>query len=537
MKRFFRGAEGILCVVLTIVLLIGLAGVFVINYQIGQLPVFRDVTMELGGSLPTITQFLTELGDPNKATLVTPAEEIDLTRVGQQQLTFRQNGKEETVTLTIRDTQAPVVTFRDVTLPLGATPQAQDLVASVQDHSVVTIAFVQTPVALETFGTVAAEVQVTDASGNTTTGQCNIHYAWLKDSVTLELGDTLEIADLLMRPEDADLFTNQAELDRINGASLGTYLITATSGDQTCQCIVTVRDTTAPTVKLKSLVLELGKVAQAADFVESVTDNDPNSTVTYAFAAEPDYTLIGTQMVVVEARDASGNVATAETTLEIREDMTPPVFQGVSEMRVEIGSTPDYKTGVVAVDDRDGYLEFTYQALQEDTSHSGSYYVIYTAVDQAGNKTTAQRKVIVDHDQDDVAALVAKYAETLSDDPVEIMNWCYRNIWYWSDGWGEGDPVWYGLTYWEGNCYVHAYCLQAILDYKGYETQIIWTTEKTHYWVLVNIGGEGEDAVWRHIDSTPGDIHLGYGLMDDTHRLWTLSGGRVWDFDAWPACE
>ena len=112
MKRFFRGAEGILCVVLTIVLLIGLAGVFVINNQIGQLPVFRDVTMELGGSLPTISQFLTELGDPNKATLVTPAEEIDLTRVGQQQLTFRQNGKEETVTLTIRDTQAPVVTFR-----------------------------------------------------------------------------------------------------------------------------------------------------------------------------------------------------------------------------------------------------------------------------------------------------------------------------------------------------------------------------------------------------------------------------------------
>ena len=50
-------------------------------------------------------------------------------------------------------------------------------------------------------------------------------------------------------------------------------------------------------------------------------------------------------------------------------------------------------------------------------------------------------------------------------------------------------------------------------------------------------GGEGDEAVWRHIDSTPGNIHLGYGLMDDQHRLWTLSGGRVWDFDQWPACE
>ena len=535
MKRFFRGAEGILCAVLIGVLLAGLAGAGYMLYQLEQVPVFRDVTMELGGSLPTISQFLTELGDPEKAVLVTPADQIDLSRVGRQQLTFRQNGKEETVTLTVVDTQAPVVTFRDVTLPLGKEPLAQDLVASVQDHSSVTVAFAETPAVPETYGTVTVQVLVTDASGNTTSGQCSIHYAWLRDAVTVELGDTLEIADLLLRPEDAGLFTDQAAVDRINASGLGTYLITGTNGDRSCQCIVTVLDTKGPDLELKSLVLEQGKTVQASEFVASAWDLSGNVTVT--LAKEPDYGQLGTQTVTVEARDASGNVTAVETTLEIREDMTPPVFQGVGEMRVEIGSVPDYAANVAAVDNKDGYVEFTYQAIQEDTSRSGSYFVIYTAVDQAGNKATAQRKIIVDHDQSDVTALVAKYADQLSDDPVEIMNWCYENIWYWGDGWGDGDPVWYGFTYWEGNCYVHAYCLQAILDYKGYETQIIWTTEKTHYWVLVNIGGEGEDAVWRHIDSTPGNIHLGYGLMDDEHRLWTLSGGRVWDFDQWPACE
>ena len=535
MKQFFRGTEGVLCAALIVVLVVGLVGTGCILYQMNQLPAFRDVTMELGGGLPTITQFLTELGDPEKAVLVTPSNQIDLTRVGQQLLTFRQNGKEETVTLTVLDTQAPVVAFREVTLPLGTAPRAEDLVASVQDHSPVTVAFAQTPAVPETFGTVTAQVLVTDSSGNTTAGQCSIHYAWLRDAITVELGDTLEIVDLLLRPEDAALYTDQAAVDRINASGLGTYLITGTNAGQSCQCVVTVRDTVGPDLKVKALVLEQGKTAMASEFVDTTWDLSGDVTVT--LAKEPDYTKLGVQTVTVEARDASGNVTAMETTLEIREDMTPPVFQGLGDMRVEIDSTPDYAANVVAVDSKDGYVEFTFHAIQEDTSRSGSYYVIYTAVDKAGNKATAQRKVIVDHDQSDIDALVAKYADQLSDDPVEIMNWCYENIWYWGDGWGDGDPVWFGFTQWEGNCYVHAYCLQAILDYKGYETQIIWTTEKTHYWVLVNIGGEGEDAVWRHIDSTPGNIHLGYGLMDDEHRLWTLSGGRVWDFDQWPACE
>ena len=535
MKRFFHGAEGILCIVLIVLLLGALAGAGFIVYQMDQLPAFQDVTMELGSGLPTIGQFLTEFGDLEQAVLVTPADRIDLTRVGDQQLTFRQNGKEETVTLSIRDTTAPAVEFRDLTLALGTVPQPEEFVVSVQDHDQVTVSFAEMPEVPETFGTVTAKILVTDASGNAVAGMCTIHYAWLREEVTVELGDTLEIGDLLLREEDAALFTDQAAVDRINASGLGTYLITGVYGDMTCQCTVTVQDTQGPALEVKSLVLEQGRTALAEEFV--VFAQDLSGDVKLSLAAEPDYTLLGTQTVTVEARDASGNVTSAETTLEIREDMTPPVFQGVGDMRVEIGSSPDYAANVAAVDNKDGYVEFTFQAIQEDTSKSGSYYVIYTAVDSAGNKATAQRRIIVDHDQSDIDALVAKYADQLSDDPVEIMNWCYQNISYWGDSWGDGDPVWYGFTKWKGNCYVHAYCFQAILDHKGYETQIIWTTEKTHYWVLVNIGGEGEEAVWRHIDSTPGNIHLGYGLMDDTHRLWTLSGGRVWDFDQWPACE
>ena len=82
-----------------------------------------------------------------------------------------------------------------------------------------------------------------------------------------------------------------------------------------------------------------------------------------------------------------------------------------------------------------------------------------------------------------------------------------------------------------GNCYVHAHCLKALFDAKGIESQIIWVTEKTHYWLVVKIGD-----VWRHIDATPTPGHMRYSLMNDEERHKTLSG-RNWNRSLWPACE
>ena len=531
MNRLFRSAEGILCVVLIVLLVICLLGVGGVIYLEQSMPVFQNVTMELDQPLPPVSAFLTERGNPDRAYMVTPEAQIDLTRTGKQQITLSHNGREETVTLEIRDTVAPAVVSRmDVNLPLGSKPQPQDLIALVTDHSPVTISFGKEPEIFTDYGTVEMEVAVTDAAGNSTVVTCNVHYVWLKDSVTLELGDTLEIADLLLRQEDAALFTDQATVDDINASGVDCYFITSTYGDVECRCMVIVQDTVAPSLEVRPLVLELGETAAAEDFVVSSTDI--SGEVDISFHVQPDFEQVGTQTVTVEARDASGNVTTAETQLEIRHDITAPVFQGVENMRVEIGSSPDYSLGVVAVDNRDGYVEFTYDASQEDTSKSGGFYVTYTATDKAGNTATIRRWIIVDHDQADIDALVAKYADTLPDDPHEISIWLQRNIWYTGD-WGNGDPVWFGFTNWVGNCYVHAHCLQAILENKGYETHIAWTTEKSHYWVIVKVG----DDLWRHLDSTPGEIHTQYGLMDDWQRLATLSGGRTWDFTQWPSCD
>lgn len=530
MKKFFRGAEGILCIALIALLMAGLAGVLWMNDLLEQTPAFHDLTLELGQPLPPVSQFVNEDKNPDKAILVTPVSQIDLTKLGNQTLTFQYQGREETVTLTIRDTVAPVVKLQNLVLPLGQLPAPEELVAEVQDFGTVTIRFAQEYTAPTDFGTMDLTVEVRDASGNVTTGNCTVTYAWLRQHVVVELGDPLEIQDLLLRPQDAALFTDQGAVDQVNASGIGTYTLTSTHGSTTCECVVTVQDTVAPLLEVQPLLRGLDDPVDVMDFV--VNAQDRSGTVEVSYGTEPDLTLLGTQTVTLEARDSSGNVTVAETTLEIREDIKAPVFQGVEEMRVEINSRPDYELGVVAVDNKDGYVNFTYDASRADTSKSGSFYVTYTAVDKAGNKAVVHRKIIVDHDQSDINAKAAAIAAELEDDPMACFQWVQSHLWY-IDSWGDGDPTWYGLTKRMGNCYVYAHVLQALLEQKGYQTRLIWTTCKTHYWVILEVS----DGVWRHLDATPGEIHSRYGLMTDAQRQETISDVRTWDRSQWPACE
>ena len=238
----------------------------------------------------------------------------------------------------------------------------------------------------------------------------------------------------------------------------------------------------------------------------------------------------GVYTVVVEAEDINGNIATAEAELRVIVDTDPPEFFGMYTLNVEKHSTPDYYFGISAVDARDGEVEFSVDDSRVDTSKAGTYYAVYTAVDNEGNVGTYRRKVVVLHDAEDTAAWIRSIAAGLSSDPEEIRNYVRDNIWY-SYEWGGDDPIWFGLNEGNGNCYVHAMVFQALLREKGYETQLIWVTDRTHYWNMVKING-----VWRHMDSTPGRLHERYSIMTDATRYETLSG-RDWDRTAWPVAE
>lgn len=533
MRGFFKTVTGKLCIAAVIIVLLAGVGFAAWLYQV---PKFQDVTLELGQPLPEIPAFLTEYANAKWAELVTEKADIDLTRVGTQELIFRYGIREETVTLTIQDTTAPAVKFRDVILTAGLSPFPDDFIAEIADYSDVEIRFVQPP-DQETYEDIQLQIQVTDAFGNTTTGECTLSWQWLTESYELELGDTLEKADLLLNPEKDDALLDQEALDEINEAPAGVYTVVSTSGAKSAACSVTVRDTTGPELKLKEVYVFLGGSAALEDFVESASDL--SGEVKLRLVTELVFDTEGTQTVIVEAEDIYGNVTTQETALHIVTDSVPPTISGLSDMTVAKHSSPNYKSGVSAMDDKDGTVSFTYDASKVDTSKAGTYYVTYTAKDSAGNVTTVKRKVVVSHDAEDTAALVASIANSLSNDPEKIRDYVRTSIRYTSTDYGGDDPIWHGLTEKRGNCWVYANCLKALLDYKGYETQLIWVTSpskyvKSHYWLLIKL-----DGGWKHIDATPG-VHAKYSLMNDAQRYETLVRDGVhrdWDRSQWPVCN
>lgn len=506
--------------------LIGTAGYETWHYE---QPKFQDLTIELGTETVRISDFMTEYARANKVGFVSDLSAVDLNKVGDYELTLSHGRQEQTVTLKVQDTTAPTADFIIKRVErVDYQPDPNDFVENVFDLSETTASFLIPPELPDDYADIMATVVVEDAWGNMIQEDCVISWMWMPENYTLELGDTLTPEMVLYNPEKDLAMLDQAQMDLINSSGVGTYEVQTAIGFRTNTCTVTVQDTKGPELELREVKRYLGRKADVDDFVASVFDH--SGEVELRLLTELSFDTEGKFPVTIEAKDIHGNVTTGETLLVITTDTTPPKFSGLGTLSVEKNSNPDFLKGVKAVDKIDGNCEITYDVGKLDLSKAGTYYVTYRTSDTAGNVTTAKRKVVVEHDAADTAALVKSIANKLSDDPETIRNYVRGNIGY-SKTWGGDDPVWYGFTNRTGNCYVHAMCLKAIYDLKGIESRMIWVTDKSHYWLQVKIGGG-----WKHIDPTPGRLHSKYSLMNDQQRLDTLSG-RTWDTSKWPACK
>lgn len=487
-------------------------------------PLFQDANLELGTRTLSIDIFFTDRTDPEKAAFVTDPGSIDLTQAGQYPMVLRHGEEEVSVTLTVADTIPPKTEFRNLTAYPGYLPTPEEFIVSSADLSGVSISFGEAFTAPEGFGDVEVEVLATDGFGNQTAQICTISYGWIKDT-TLELGSDLNLADLLYNAQDAALL-GQTDISAVNNRAVGAYVVTSTANGYSCTCTVTVEDTTGPQVTTQTATVYKGQTPDAAAFVVKATDL--SGEVNLELVTQPNTGTEGTKTVQIRATDQFGNETIVEATLEVIRDTEAPTVTGLTDIIVEKNTQPDYETGVSAQDNLDGVVDFSYNPNSVDLAYPGIYYVFYTATDAEGNVGTYRRRVQVGQDSEATAALVAQWAEKCPDDPVGIKNYVKNNIVY-NTSWGGDDPVAYGFSKKAGNCLVHAVCLQEMLTAKGYESQIIWTTEKTHYWVVVLV-----DGVWWHLDGTPGQNGQ-FGLMSDQKRLSNLRN-RVWEFDAWPVC-
>ena len=503
------------------------AGLGIWNHQ---QPKFQDVKVELGTEAISIRDFMTEKANPKRVSFVTDPALVDLNRLGEMEIVLSHGGTRETVTLTVQDTIAPEVVFQQLVVkPIDYIPDPEDFVISVRDADDTYIFFEDEVILPKDYSDVIVTVVVEDISGNQTAQKCVLRWNWMPEKFELEYGEKLKAEDVLMDPvHDLDL-VDQAQIDEINKSGIGTYTITSTIGERTAECTVVVADTTGPELELRDVQVVMGGSAKVDNFV--VSAKDISGVADVRLMTKLDFNTEGKQTVVIEAEDTYGNITSKETTLYVVEDFTPPKISGANKaLSVEKNSNVDFLKGVSAYDEKDGTCKVTCNSSSVNMKVAGTYYVTYTAVDNSGNKATVKRKVVVQHDKEDTAAMVREIAASLGNDPEKLRDYVRSKIHYNHD-WGGTDPVWYGFTNKVGNCYVHACCLKAIFDLKGIESRMIWVTDKSHYWLIVKIDGK-----WKHIDPTPSTLHGKYSLMNDSQRLSTLSG-RKWDTTKWPACE
>ncbi len=380
-----------------IVLILAALGAFgAYEYHYYTLQKFHDVTIELGEDFPDISEFLTENGEPEKARFVTDTAGVDISHAGDVEVTLKQGFKEETVTLSVVDTIAPVVVFVDETTKnIDYELNAEDFVISVDDLSETTVSFVEEPADTDSYEDRELTVVVTDASGNSVSHECKLTYQWIFDEVTLELGEELSANDVLIDQLVGKNLISQDDIDEINEAGVGEYDVVSEAGGKTSVCHVTVQDTTPPELELTEVEVYEVDTASLDDFVVSAWD--ASGDVSLRFRSALGFGKIGEYTVVIEAEDSYGNVTTGETTLTVKEDDVAPEISGLSDLSVTERSSdkPDLSTGVSSKDHVDGKCSFSYNDKDVDYDTPGTYYVTYTSTDKTGNKATEKRKITV----------------------------------------------------------------------------------------------------------------------------------------------
>lgn len=487
----------------------------------------KDVYIELGTEEILLSDFFYNGRTNSFDGFVTDITTIDLSKVGDYVVLIKDLGITKRVNVHVVDTTAPEVVFKDVYAYTNYVFAVDDFIESKSDISQLTVKALSVP-EITGFGDYPVQIEVKDAYENVTIGEVFLHIGVIKTSFTLELGNKLSKEDLVYDKKDISSIKDE-DIAKINASGIGEYEICAVVNGQSFISKIIIQDSLPPNLTLKEVTIfdDVESISKE-DFIASVSDA---SSFTTNLKTEITYKTVGEQEIVIEASDAHGNKIEQKTKLHIIHDTEPPVFYGLSDVSVRKNSTFDFNLGVTAKDNKDGVVSFTVDTSRVSLKEAGTYYATYTAIDKAGNEKKVTRKITVNHDLFDTQKKVQSFASKAGNTVPEINSYIKSNIHY-SDSWGGDDPVWYGLTNYRGNCYVHAKIMEAVLKEKGYETLLIWTTDKTHYWNMVKVNGK-----WYHTDSTPGSKQEGIILANDQKRYEMLqyqSHPRDWDRTLWP---
>lgn len=361
-----------------------------------------------------------------------------------------------------------------------------------------------------------------------------------KQSVTLEAGGTVTAQDFLVDPsKSATLLTT---LTQQQLSTPGEYPVTLLVDEMEYQSVLIVSDTTAPTAKAAPTTIQ--GVLPAPE--ELLTDIQDVGKVTVTYVKQPDITVAGDFDAVVRLTDAAGNTTDITVTVTVVTDTVKPVIEVVPyvEHSVYLDDTIPYKTYVTYSDDKTAAENLTLKVdrSQVDTAKPGTYDVVYTVIDEAGNEASVTIQLTIKakptgYVEPEVAYGMARnvLAQITTPDMTQaeiaaaIYNYVKLNIAYTGSsdknrGWAAGAVD--GFSKHAGDCYTYFATAKALYDVAGITNMDVVkvktpnTSSSSHYWSIINIGGG-----WYHVDCTP-------RANEYTHSFFMYTDQEMLDYSA-----
>jgi hypothetical protein len=367
------------------------------------------------------------------------------------------------------------------------------------------------------------------------------------ETVTAEAGTkTLDVSQFIKDKKVTGTFIT--DLSVINMNIPGIYEIKVQAGKKAYTSNLEIKDTVAPVAEVVNYEVWPEETKEAKDFVKNIIDV---TDVKVSFKEQPDFNKVGLQDVYVILEDTSGNKSEVKAALTIKADTEPPVIEGTRNQTIYIGDAVAYKKDVTVTDNRDKDIKLEVDSSAVNLKNEGSYDVVYSATDAAGNTTTKtvtfkvqeKPKVVVDKNDlnslaDKVLAGIITNGMSQKEKAKAIFKWTKTHISYidHSDKSDWEKAALQGFNKGIGDCFNYFATAQALLNRAGIKNQGIIKSNGHHFWSLVYI-----DNGWYHFDTTPrkGDNNF-YSLFmltdaqikaySDAHK-----DSHVWDKSKYPA--
>lgn len=205
-------------------------------------------------------------------------------------------------------------------------------------------------------------------------------------------------------------------------------------------------------------------------------------------------------------------------------DTQPPQIMGVNHLAVFVGSTVSYRSGILVTDDMDPAPMLRVDSSRVDLTTPGTYPVVYTATDRAGNASSQETTITITQAPDtyvDEDTIKAKADEILSRiltrdmtprEQVEAVYDYIENHHYYVANFDKSDymqAAYLMMTENRGDCYGYYALARLFFERMGLPNLTVTRTPNdvrttNHWWNMVSLDDGGS---WYHFDSTP---HLTY---------------------------